>query len=619
MEVPEIVTSRARRWVHRLLTTLESMPVAREQLLDLMREGQSFEADAVPAIIEATESEDDGKALVASWILLVIAEYPEWSLAENIVGRAESAVRRCLAEGPDDLRRLACYFLRLGGVRDTLLEPLKSLIGNRDEEASLAAAGAVVQLDARCDAACAVLRNALENDNDVNAALAASDLLRAGHFDDAVVQRVRARLPHLSEVGVWTVLTAIKYSSKPAIAFFDVVAVIAAKRKASPEVRRIAASVVGRIGQGRVEAERVLLNALKTSDWRIVEGVVEGFVAIGGFPRKAGERLVALLSSADDSMRIAAARGLQAMKADAGFAVPSLVKQLKSESNIDACASMAMAIAATGPSALPALLRIIETRNVRTAEFAMRALATLGEAAAEAMAQQFSKSDDGTIRKLLVITLASMGPNATPAVPLLAQLLDETDDDELAMYVAMGLFGTGKNAVPAMDALVRCVADDRPEVVRDWAERALGAIGSDAVVALRHAASRADDRRRNLLDSALTRLSSLDDQRFKDLELFANDNMLDSFAHIAEFIDKHGSTGFPTLSKVFDKTRDAEGGITFPTSPRALLMSIEKLEEYFGFGLYRRQQGQKGVITPEGMKLLARVKDYLATKRRRLG
>lgn len=139
-------------------------------------------------------------------------------------------------------------------------------------------------------------------------ALAASDLLRAGHFDDAVVQRVRARLPHLSEVGVWTVLTAIKYSSKPAIAFFDVVAVIAAKRKASPEVRRIAASVVGRIGQGRVEAEQVLLNALKTSDWRIVEGVVEGFVAIGGFPRKAGERLVALLSSADDSMRIAAAR-----------------------------------------------------------------------------------------------------------------------------------------------------------------------------------------------------------------------------------------------------------------------------------------------------------------------
>lgn len=595
------------------------MPVAREQLLDLMREGQSFEDEAVPAIIEATDSEDDGKALVASWILLVIVEYPEWSLAENIVGRAESAVRRCLADGPDDLRRLACYFLRLGGVRNTLLGPLKSLIGNRDEETSLAAAGAVVQLAARCDAACAVLRKALENDNDVNAALAASDLLRAGQFDDAVVQRVRARLPHLSEVGVWTVLTAIKYSSTPAIAFFDVAAAFAVSGKASPEVRRIAASVVGRIGRGRGETERVLLNALKASDWRVIEGAVEGFAALGGFPRKAGERLVALLSSADESMRIAAARGLQAMKADAAFAVPSLVRQLESESNIDACASMSMAIAATGPSALPALLRIIETRNSRTVEFAMRAMATMGEAGAKAMARQFSETEDGTIRKLLVITLASMGPNATPAVPLMAQLLDETDDDELAMYVAMGLFGAGKNAVSAVDALVRCVSDDRPEVVRDWAERALGAIGSDAVVALRHAASRADDRRRNLLDNALTRLSSLDDQRFKDLELLANDNMLDSFAHIAEFIAEHGSTGFPTMSRVFEKLSDADGGITFPTSPRALLMSIEKLEEYFGFGLYRRKQGQKGEITPQGMKLLARVKDYLATKRSRLG
>lgn len=263
----EVVTTRARRWVERLLAALERMPVVPEQLMELMREGECFEDEALVALQEATASDDDGEAIVASWILLLISKHSEWSPNEAVVERAESAIRCCLTEGPDDLRRLVCFFLRLGGVRPVLLSPLKSLMTHSDDEVSLTAACAVVQVEPQCKEARVMLRAAMENDeDDIGAAIAATSLLRAGEYGDDVIATVRTRLPRLGEAGMWAVLTAIKFAAEPAVALFDVAVAIAADETVSPELRRIAASVVGRLGRDRATTESALLAVMQAGD-----------------------------------------------------------------------------------------------------------------------------------------------------------------------------------------------------------------------------------------------------------------------------------------------------------------------------------------------------------------
>lgn len=609
----------AREWAKRFFDALEKYPVTLDEIAPVLLEAEGFASDAALALVEAMDSEDEYEAVAAAWGVLLVGDANASVVGPSCATRAEAMLRACLESEPDEMKRVACFLLRLGGARRSFLEPLKLLLTPKNTELDLLVAGVITRIDANCISARNALRAAVNLDNDGLSGLAISDLLRLDCGKEETLQLVRNRFARLSEVGQYVILLTIGSLAPRAQALCDLVAATISNDYAHLKVRKTAAIVLGGMGCNKDRVAMLLFKALDSRHRPVVEGAIEGLQRNGQLPQDGAWRLIRFLEDKDESVRLWAAQSLQSVAIHGEYDLPRIISRLREEQNIDVCWAMTQAIAATGVMAIPALLAVIHWRDARTTEPAMRSLARLGERGAETLARLCVELPEEADRKLVVMVLASMGEAARPAIPFLATTLNETRDDELAMYVVMGMYACGPSTASAIDALIRCIVSDRPQHVREWAERALGANGGQALPALRSAVASKSGEGKRRLEEALAKLNVADYERFKRFEVLDDDVTLDLFVHVADLIAERGALSFQRLSDVFERERDERAGIGFPTSARGLLLGVQKLERHFGCTLMERRPGRKGGVTSEGIHLLEEVKEYLSVKRDRLG
>jgi hypothetical protein len=79
------------------------------------------------------------------------------------------------------------------------------------------------------------------------------------------------------------------------------------------------------------------MRALRSPEWLVVDGAIEGLSASGNFPDKAAGQLAGLLSHEDENIRGTAARGLSVMKEHAVSALAPLLQRLGEETSMDVC------------------------------------------------------------------------------------------------------------------------------------------------------------------------------------------------------------------------------------------------------------------------------------------
>jgi HEAT repeat protein len=137
---------------------------------------------------------------------------------------------------------------------------------------------------------------------------------------------------------------------------------------------------------------------------------------------------------------------------------------------------------------VPALITDLQNPDSEVSGKANLALIRVGEPAVPQLVEML-KSDDVRIRTLAVTALWGFGEKGRAAVPALAAALGDPVDSVRAS-AAMALDNMGPHAKDAVPALIRSLMD-RDGKVRQWSAKALGSIGpaaENAVPALVQAA-----------------------------------------------------------------------------------------------------------------------------------
>ena len=206
------------------------------------------------------------------------------------------------------------------------------------------------------------------------------------------------------------------------------------------DVRREASETLGKLGPEAKSAVPALIESCRTGDYYLVDANVESLRKIGpaAVPAIAG-----LLGDKEKEIRLAAARALGKMGADAVSAVPILQDRVKEcdDSVSDAAAS---SLARIGLSAVPTLAGLL-------------------------------KDKDWFVRWRAAWTLRGMGSRANSAAPALVSLL--ADGNVIVREAAAEALGRiGAVNVPVLTAMLK----DKDASVRYAAAKSLGKTDKEA-------------------------------------------------------------------------------------------------------------------------------------------
>lgn len=126
---------------------------------------------------------------------------------------------------------------------------------------------------------------------------------------------------------------------------------------------------------------------------------------------------------------------------------------------------------------VPGLIADLQNPDPDVSGKANLALIRVGEPAVPQLVEML-KSDDVRIRTLAVTAFWGLGEKGRAAVPALAAALGDPVDSVRAS-AAMALDNMGPHAKDAVPALIRSLRDSDPKV-RQWSAKALGSIGPAA-------------------------------------------------------------------------------------------------------------------------------------------
>ena len=129
-----------------------------------------------------------------------------------------------------------------------------------------------------------------------------------------------------------------------------------------------------------------------------------------------------------------------------------------------------------GPN-VPSLINDLQNPDPAVSGKANLELIRVGAAAVPSLVEML-QSEDVRKRTLAATALWGMGEKGRAAVPALANLLSD-GEASLRVAAAMALENMGPEAAPAVPALIRALKD-RDGKVRQWAAKALGRIGPAA-------------------------------------------------------------------------------------------------------------------------------------------
>jgi len=224
------------------------------------------------------------------------------------------------------------------------------------------------------------------------------------------------------------------------------------------EKRRIAAKALGQLGPAAIDATADLVVSLADPHAEV---------------REAAQATLELIEPRWPAT--AAARK----------AVPRLIEQMLAARSAEAWRHASATLVHAGASAVPALIRVLETRNEEAPQF--RTVATLGrigQDAADALPalEEALGSEAAYVRQAAAEALGHVAPAAAESIASLVTALDDQDAGvREAAAVALSRFGRG--AASAAEALV-LILPDPDEPVRRAAVEALTRIGAPAVSCL---------------------------------------------------------------------------------------------------------------------------------------
>jgi HEAT repeat protein len=230
-------------------------------------------------------------------------------------------------------------------------------------------------------------------------------------------------------------------------------ALLLALKDKDPTVRRNAARSLGRVGSGEKSKAVAALNVLlKDEDQGVRVAAAEALTTVAPLGANDLGRLRELLKHQDSGARAAATRGLGLLRFSAKEVVPLLIQAFKDNPD----------------------------KDVRLA--AVGSLARFGAQAKEAVPVLIEAMKDDELRRLTVLALASIGPDAKAAVKALADaLLDGDKDTRTFSLVALGRFGpAAKEAVPNLVTLL----GEKDRTLRFQVLGVLSLIGPDAKAAV---------------------------------------------------------------------------------------------------------------------------------------
>ena len=467
----------------------------------------------VPGLIALLADADVGVRLhAATWVRMIRTNSPRHVRPDQDEVATQVLVA---ALRQDDLesRMFALIFLGLSGgnllmlpaVPPEVVPLLRELLTDLDQRLRVGAAIALLQtnVDEWRVPAFAELQRALASNDPWLCTLAAGALGRHQIRTREAVDLLSAGLRTIEGDFRLPIVNALLVMGTAAGAAVPALLEVLGDEAASASLRCATARTLGTIcgtsagteserqGKTRLMVRSALLLAVKSSDWRLVWGALDGLQASGGAPPEVLPMLVNLLDADDEDMRSMATLALGEIRPVMASAVDVLIERLEKESSATVLGAVVHALGSAGEAAIHPLVEVFRRQDTRTLLNAAEALIGIGKKAVPEVSRALLRDADEHVREFGVAMLIRFGRGAVPAIPAAIDLLEHFDP-AARVHGAMVLGHVGVAASDAaVPALIRALADPVADVVF-WAEKGLSMIGIAAVPHLREALQHVD-------------------------------------------------------------------------------------------------------------------------------
>ena len=405
----------------------------------------------------------------------------------------------------------------------------------------------------------------------------------------------------------------------------DPLVTLLGSRETDIDLRRAVASVIGKIGGATAAGKalvRPLLLAIKSTDWVTACNIVSSLEAIGESPRGAILAMVRLATTAEDAMaRRMAAQSFGKFGPAAVEFIPALIGHVRQERSRDVLMSVANAIVAIGPPAIPCLIDALAQGGISDITLVSETLSRMGAAAVEALAQTMLTHPDGLVRRHAAALMRLIGPRAAAAVPVAMQLLKSGDADQrLDALIALGAMGPV--AAEAAFDIANALSDRNPDI-REWAKNALETIGPDARPALEWVFPDADKAAQDAIADLLRRWGDRPGPRtdVPDFGWVRDDEALELLVIMAQVCERTGIRSVRGAAREMGRMR-SRGEIAehLLISYSRIKASLDKLEKRLSregraVRLMGAQSTRPEGITAEGRRYFREFREYLDRKK----
>lgn len=572
----------------------------------------------LPAVLaEAIESKDDREHLFAAWLTVAGAQWTPRLIGEAQLARAVAIVSQEPRSGNAE-DRLFLVSLLADCATSAATPWLRSLLNDPDDRLRICAAAALSRLDPGKTSLTIELLNTLQagvrHDDGGVAMVAARELIRIGMKKETQVEALAEQLRTAEEPLKFVALATLRGLGEKAAQALTEVRAFIEDEGSHPFLRGYAAAVAGCIAPNEPATEEVLLSLLASDNEDLLQGCLTGVHALRRVPPQALDRLVALLSSSNVGIRIAAARAIQLMGPAAVSAVPQLLKQVGEEKKYETVDVFADAVAAIGTPAIPELLRVTRESDFSRLPVLAMVLFRMGVANVVAFSDAMGDEDNEWAIVVLCTVVRDLAHRAAPLVPKLVHLLEEADSEDKRKVVLMALAAVGPAVEPAIPILLRVMTTFSDELSL-WAERALWNAGPMAIAALEAALKTATDEQEPRLIRLLGGLTAVDAHMrgYRWFEQLQDDGLVRTFVCIAEILYK-GPASYETVEKKLRERGTVRVHSDLAFGHKTLNNCIKKLEKLRGIRLTTSANRSKGELTEAGRDLLRSARAYLRRK-----
>lgn len=239
-------------------------------------------------------------------------------------------------------------------------------------------------------------------------------------------------------------------------------ALTAAASAEDPELRWRAARALSSHGADAAGAVSVLAANLKHADAKVRGYSVHALGTIGEASKDALPKMVDVVTDKDALVRRSALMAIQKLKADPEITMPLMIAALK-DADPRVATSVLQQLANSGPESLPRLIKALETPEA--AYWATIVAAEMGPQAAPAVPALIKVLDskDAETRMNALMALGEIGPQAKPALRRTTELLASDPTGAVRYAAAYALANIGDQA--ASDALEKAASGQDPFLV----------------------------------------------------------------------------------------------------------------------------------------------------------